>query len=238
MGRLIELNADVGEGGTDALIIPHVQRVSIACGGHAGDTASMRAALSLAREHGVVPGAHPGYPDPVNFGRKPMYAKPADLTRWIIEQTRHLQEVADAFGMELFHVKPHGALYNQAAADREIADAVIAAMRQLEDLALVALAGSPLVSWARDAGLSVLEEAFADRRYLSGGGLAPRSEPGAVIDEPDAVLAQARKIAAGEAFPSLDGGILRMRADTLCLHGEGPRAAELASVLGRGLRKD
>lgn len=238
MARLIELNADVGEGGADALVMPHVQRVSIACGGHAGDADSMRATLQLAKAHGVAAGAHPSYPDPVNFGRRAMAANAGDITRWVMEQTQALQSVADELGMQLFHVKPHGALYNRAAVDRETAGAVIAAMLELRGPALVALAGSPLVSWARAAGVAVLEEAFADRRYLASGGLAPRAMPGAVIDDPQEVRAQARKIAAGSALPTLDGGLLQLRADTLCLHGEGPRAAELARLLGEVLRRD
>lgn len=236
MGGLIELNADVGEGGPDALLMPHVQRVSIACGGHTGDAASMRAALLLARARGVAAGAHPGYPDPANFGRQPVPADPADVTRWVVEQTRALRTVADELEMRLFHVKPHGALYNRAAEDRETAGALIAAMLQLEELALVALAGSPLATWAREAGLHVLEEAFADRRYLASGRLAPRSLPGAVIESPDEVRAQAQKIAAGRALETVDGGVLQLRADTLCLHGEGPRAAELARLLSEALR--
>jgi UPF0271 protein len=236
MGGLIELNADVGEGGPDALLMPHVQRVSIACGGHAGDAASMRAALLLARAQGVAAGAHPAYPDPANFGRQPMPATPIDVTRWVVDQTRALQTVADELEMRLFHVKPHGALYNRAAEDRETAGALIDAMLQLEDLALVALAGSPLATWAREAGLHVLEEAFADRRYLASGRLAPRSLPGAVIESPDEVRAQAQKIAAGRALETVDGGVLQLRADTLCLHGEGPRAAELARLLSEALR--
>lgn len=237
MGRLIELNADVGEGGADALVIPHVQRVSIACGGHVGDIASMRATLHLARAHGVMAGAHPSYPDPANFGRQVMDAKPAEVMRWVVEQTLALQAVAAELEMELFHVKPHGALYSRAAVDEETARALIAAMQELEGMALVVLAGSPLAGWAKAAGLDVLEEAFADRRYLSSGGLAPRSQPGAVIENPDEVRAQAQKIAAGAALDTLDGGVLRVRADTLCLHGEGPRAAELARQLGEILRQ-
>ena len=238
MGGLIELNADVGEGGPDALLMPHVQRVSIACGGHVGDAVSMRAALVLARKHELMAGAHPSYPDAANFGRRAMTAKAVDLTRWVVEQTRALQAVAEELEMKLFHVKPHGALYNRAAVDKETALAVIGAMQELEGLALVALAGSPLVDWARAAGLNVLEEAFADRRYLSEGQLAPRSLPGAVIVDPDEVCAQAQKIAAGVAFNTLDGGLLQVRADTLCLHGEGPQAAELARLLSGGLRRD
>lgn len=236
MGRLIELNADIGEGGPDALLMPHVQRVSIACGGHVGDAASMRAALLLARQHGVMAGAHPSYPDPANFGREPMPAGPGEIARWVVEQTRALQAVAAELNMALFHVKPHGALYNRAAANEEIAQALIAALLELEGLALVALAGSPLVSWARAAGLEVLEEAFADRRYLQNGQLAPRRQPGAVIEDPAQALAQARAIALGWPVAAADGTALRLRADTLCLHGEGAQAAELARLLSGALQ--
>ncbi len=237
MECVIELNADVGEGGPDAEVVAHVHRVSIACGGHVGDAESMRATLLLAQTHGALAGAHPSYPDPANFGRKAMAAKPAELTRWIVQQTRALQAIADELEVRLFHVKPHGALYNRAATDRETGEAVIAAMRELEGLALVALAGSPLAGWAREAGIEVLEEAFADRRYLSSGALAPRSHPGAVIEEADEVRAQAQKIAAGLALETLDGGLLTLHADTLCLHGEGPRAAALARLLSEALRR-
>lgn len=235
MGRLIELNADVGEGGPDTLVMPHVQRVSIACGGHVGDAASMRAALALAARHGVKPGAHPSYPDPENFGRAVMSAGASDITRWVVSQTRALQSVAEELGMRLFHVKPHGALYNQAAHDELAARAVIDALLELGELDLVALAGSPLAGLARSAGLGVMEEAYADRRYLKSGRLAPRTQTGAVIEDPEMALAQGRMIALGEFIATLDGNSLKLRADTLCLHGEGPRAPEIARRLAEGL---
>lgn len=231
MAKLIELNADVGEGGPDALLMPYVSRVSIACGGHVGDADSMRAALLLAQSHGVLPGAHPGYPDAANFGRKAMAASAAQVRDWIIEQTHALQAVADGLGMRLFHVKPHGALYNRAAVDAETARGVLAALRELQGLALIALAGSPLVGWALAAGIPVLEEAFADRRYLGDGTLAPRGLPGAVIEDPAGVREQVARILAGEPVTTLDGGALLVHADTLCLHGEGPHAAEFARLV-------
>lgn len=237
MSCRIELNADIGEGGPDASLMPHVQRVSIACGGHAGDAASMRAALMLARQHGVMAGAHPAYPDPANFGRTPMPAKPGEITRWVLEQTRALQAVAAGLDMALFHVKPHGALYNRAAVDEETAQALIAAMLELEGAALVALAGSSLAGWARAAGLSVLEEAFADRRYLQDGSLAPRSLPGAVIEDPVQAAAQARAIALGQPVLAIDGTALKLKADTLCLHGEGPQAVKFAEEIRAVLRE-
>ncbi len=235
MARLIELNADVGEGGEDALIIPHVQRVSIACGGHTGDTSSMRATLMLAKKQGILAGAHPSYPDTANFGRAAMEADPDEISRWVFDQTRSLQAVADDLGMSLFHVKPHGALYNQAAYDEETAQGVIEALLKLEGLALVVLAGSPLAALARGAGLTVLEEAFADRRYLQDGRLSPRSQVGAIIDEPEQAVAQARAIALGKPVSTLDQGSVMIKADTLCLHGEGPGAGELARLVSSSL---
>lgn len=231
----MELNADVGEGGADALVIPHVQRVSIACGGHVGDADSMRATLVLAREHGVLAGAHPSYPDPANFGRLAIEASSAEIRSWVVEQTRSLRDVAENLGVDLFHVKPHGALYNQAAHDREVAQGVIDALLELEGLALIALAGSPLVGWAREAGVNVLEEAFADRRYLKNGQLSSRTQAGAVIEERELAVAQALAIARGAPVLALGQAEIMIKADTLCLHGEGPEAAELARLIASGL---
>ena len=237
MRRLIELNADVGEGGQDGGILPHVQRASIACGGHVGDATSMRSALLLTKEYGVLSGAHPSYPDPANFGRLAIQAKPDAIRRWVVEQTRALQAEADKLGMSLFHVKPHGALYNQAAYDKHTAHAIIDAMLEFDDLALIALAKSPLATWAREAGLDVLEEAFADRRYLQDGRLCPRSQEGAVIEDAKEALTQAQAIARGQAIKTVDGSRILLKADTLCLHGEEPRAAELARLLAESLKR-
>lgn len=231
---MIELNADIGEGGADTLLMPYVDRVSIACGGHTGDAASMRAALWLAKEFGIKAGAHPSYPDPANFGRVNMQASPEEIARWVEEQTRGLMEVADDLNVELFHVKPHGALYNRAATHRETADAVIVAIKNT-GLALVALANSPLVGWAREAGLVVLEEAFADRRYLKNGQLAPRSQDGALLELPADVVEQALAIARGGPIMTLDDGNLLLHADTLCLHGDAPGAAGRAEVVAHAL---
>ena len=230
----MELNADIGEGGPDALLMPYVQRVSIACGGHTGDLSSMRRALQLAKQHGVLAGAHPGYPDRTHFGRKAMTATADQITNWVASQVSALQSVAGAQGMELFHVKPHGALYHQAAFDQETALGVIAAMKG-SPLALVALAGAPLVGWARAAGLMVLEEAFADRRYLADGQLSSRNLPGAVIESAQEAAEQAKAISLGAPVTALDGGAVRIKADTLCLHGDGSGADERARAVARAL---
>jgi UPF0271 protein len=235
VARLMELNADVGEGWDDKLIFSYVDRVSVACGGHAGDETSMRNTLLLARDMGVLAGAHPGYPDRENFGREPVAARPGEVRRWVAEQTRELMRLAEQAGTRLFHVKPHGALYSLAAQDEATGGEVIAALLDLGGLALLCLAGSPLAGRARSAGLGVLEEAFADRRYLADGRLAPRGRPGAVTDDPEVAADQARLIAGGEAITTLDGGELYLRADTLCLHGDREDAVEFARAIAAAL---
>lgn len=230
----MELNADIGEGGADALLLPYVRRVSIACGGHVGDANSMRTALLLVRQYGIKAGAHPSYPDPANFGRKPVAASADEIRVWVEQQTYSLMTQADALGLELFHVKPHGALYNCAATDRQTANGVIAAVKNLS-LTLIVLAGSPLARRAQEAGVAVLEEAFADRRYLLDGRLAPRTMPDAVIHNPADAAAQALAIAQGNLIRCLDGGERLVRADTLCLHGDGAGAVDRARAVAQAL---
>jgi UPF0271 protein len=235
MARLMELNADVGEGWDDEPIFCFVDRVSIACGGHAGDEKSMLAALLRARDMGVIPGAHPSYPDRESFGRNPVAAEAGSVRRWLAGQTHVLKRLAEQSGTRLFHVKPHGALYSVAAYDKAVAKEVIEAAQEIGGLALVCLAGSPLAGWARRAGLDVLEEAFADRRYLTDGSLAPRNQAGAVIDDPAEAAAQARRIAHGEPVAALGGGALRLKANTLCLHADKANALDFACAVASAL---
>lgn len=234
----LELNADIGEGWDDARLLPFVQRASIACGGHVGDAASMARALGLCARLGVRAGAHPGFPDRENFGRRALAAPAADIERWVVEQVGALHAIAARAGMALFHVKPHGALYNLAAHDAAVGQALAAAMSRFPGLALIALAGAPLVRLARARGIAVLEEAFADRRYLENGRLAPRSRAGAVIEDADEAATQARRIARGEAVPTLDGCPLVLRADTLCLHGDRDAAERYARAVHAALRAE
>ena len=234
----LELSADIGEGWDDGRLLPYVQRASIACGGHVGDAASMARALELCARLGVKAGAHPSFPDRENFGRATLAASAADIERWVVEQVAALQAVAAQAGIPLFHVKPHGALYNLAAHDASVGHALVAAMGGFPGLALIALAGSPLVQLAQARSIAVLEEAFADRRYLADGRLAPRSRPGAVIEDGDGAAAQARRIARGEAVATLDGGRLLVRADTLCLHGDRDAAERYARTVHAALQAD
>lgn len=234
----MELNADIGEGGDDAAIVPWVDRVSIACGGHVGDESTMARALELAGRVGVLTGAHPSYPDREGFGRAPMRAAQAQIAAWVEQQVAALAGVAVKLGVDLAHVKPHGALYNVAARDAGVARAIVDAVRGFDArLALIALAGSELVAQGRAGGLVVLEEAFADRCYHADGSLVSRGTPGALIADPARACVQALAIAEGREIVTLGGARLRLRVDTLCVHGDSPGAAAIAHAIARALNR-
>jgi UPF0271 protein len=229
---MIELNADIGEGCDDAALATYVQRVSIACGGHVGDAASMRAALLLAAEHGLMVGAHPSYPDRESFGRRVLAASPDEIARWVTEQTEALAEQAAILGMQLAHVKPHGALYNVAARDERVAHAVAYAVAAFDaGLILVGLAGSRLPAAGEAAGLGVLHEGFADRRYAPDGSLVSRETPGAVLTDPAHAAAQALRLALRQPLSAYPQGSVEIAADTLCLHSDTPSAHHIARAV-------
>lgn len=232
----IDLNADVGEGHDDLPIFSLVTSVNVACGAHAGDEATMDRCVREAARLGVVVGAHPGYPDREGLGRRATGMAPDELRRSLIEQINALARVAEGHGVRLAHVKPHGALYNQAADDHAVAEVVAEAVRAADpSLRLVGLAGSVLLAVASDAGLVVAAEAFADRRYLSGGRLAPRERAGALIVDPVEAASQALALATGEAIATLDGDELTVSAETICLHADTPGAVEIARAIRRAL---
>ncbi len=230
----IDLNADVGEGaGFDGELVPLVSSVNIACGAHAGDLDTMRATVALALRHGAAIGAHPGFPDREYFGRRELPVTPADAAELVVGQARLLQGVASGLGARVGHVKLHGALYNMAARDRGLADAVADAVSRVSrdsggPWTLVALAGSELLRAGRARGLPVAAEAFADRAYARDGSLVARSEPGAVIADADAAARQALRIARDGSVRAADGTFVAVEADTLCIHGDSPRAPALA----------
>jgi UPF0271 protein len=235
---MIELNADIGEGWDDASLMPYLARVSIACGGHTGDAASMVAALRLAAKFGVAVGAHPGYPDRAGFGRRALAASGDDIAGWVTQQTEMLAEQAARLGLRLAHVKPHGALYNAAAGDPDVARAIARAVAAFDSgLLLVGLAGSQLIAAGHAAGLAVLNEAFADRRYLASGWLVSRETDAALIVDPVAAAEQARVLAQGGAIESLGGGMVRIRADTICLHSDTPGALNIARAVHAALNR-
>jgi UPF0271 protein len=235
---VIELNADIGEGYDDAGLMPYLDRVSIASGGHTGDAASMTAALRLAAEHGVRVGAHPSYPDRVQFGRRVLAASADEIAVWVTQQTEALAEQAARLGLRLVHVKPHGALYNVAALDMTVAQAIAGAVVALDPaLVLVGLAGSRLIAAGQAAGLAVLNEAFADRRYQANGQLVSRETPGALIVDSAAAAEQARALAVGGPVGTFGGGAVRIRADTICLHSDTPNALNIARAVHAALNR-
>jgi len=236
----IDFNCDLGEGcGDDAAIIPLITSASIACGGHAGDEATMRTTLRLCREHGVAAGAHPGYPDREHFGRRELAMAPEQVRTFVHEQVARLAEVAADEGVRLSHVKPHGALYNAAARDRAVAQAVAAAVAALDPaLVLFGLSGSQLTAAGEAAGLQVAHEVFAERRYEADGSLTPRHREDATIDDLDEAIAQVRGFVRDGSVPARTGERIALRADTLCLHGDRPDAARFAKAIHDALLAD
>jgi UPF0271 protein len=231
----IDLNSDLGESlgawtmGDDAAMLSIVSSANVACGFHAGDAAGILKTLRAAAERGVAVGAHVAYPDLAGFGRRNMDVASADLQADVVYQIGALQGLAKVAGTRVRYVKPHGALYNTIAHDRRQAGDVIAAVRAIDPtLVLVALAGAPLVAWAREAGLTVVAEAFADRAYTPEGTLVSRREPGSVLHDPDAVAARMLRLAQEGVVEAIDGSTVRVQADSICVHGDSPGAVAMA----------
>jgi UPF0271 protein len=237
--KQMDLNADLGESfgawtlGDDARLVEHLTSANLACGFHAGDFRVMEATVALCRDAGVAVGAQPGYPDLLGFGRRPMPFEPSEVESLVRYQIGALEAFCRAAGVEMQHVKPHGALYNQAAADPALARAIAAAVAGFSrDLALFGLASSDSMrSAATDAGLRFIPEAFADRRYLPDGSLEPRTEEGSVIHDPEAAAAQARMIATEGAVVAVDGSRVSISAESICCHGDTPGAVVIAAAV-------
>lgn len=233
--KYIDLNSDLGESygqwnmGDDAAILPVVSSANVACGFHAGSPAGILATLNAARVNGVAVGAHVAYPDLVGFGRRNMDIASDELTADVIYQIGALQGLARAAGTRVRYVKPHGALYNTIAHDSRQALAVIAAIKAVEPaLPLVVLAGSPLAQLARDEGLTVIAEAFADRAYHADGTLVSRREPGAVLHDPKRVAERMLELITKGGLASVEGQFTRIDADSICVHGDSPGAIDMA----------
>ncbi len=221
----IDLNADLGEGcGDDEALLGIVTSANIASGGHAGDVRTMETTVRAAIRHGVAIGAHPSYPDRAGFGRLQMERTPNEIFDDVLEQTRALATVADAQGARLRHVKAHGALYNVAARDRDVADAISRAVVAFDpELAIVGLAGGAQLLSARVHGLRAIAEVFADRGYRPDGSLIARGQPGALIDDVDTAVAQALALARAGT------------GQTICIHGDGPHALAFARAIRAAL---
>ncbi len=224
----IDLNCDLGEGaGHDAELMPLITSANIACGAHAGDEATMRAIVALAQQHGVAIGAHPGFADRANFGRTELPLGVGEIHDLVFTQVRKLKALGP-----VRHVKPHGALYNMAAREIAVARAVVDAIYEVDpELILFGLANSQLVAVADACGLPVANEVFADRTYQADGSLTPRSRPDALITDEAAAVAQALRMVREGKVRATDGTDVLIRADTICLHGDGPHPVAFARRL-------
>jgi len=239
----IDLNCDIGESygawsmGQDAQVMPWITSANIACGFHAGDFSTMQQTVALAKQHAVAIGAHVSLPDLQGFGRREMKVAPNEAYALTLYQIGALHAFAHAAGTRVAHVKPHGALYNMAARDRALADAIARAVHDFDpQLILIGLANSELPRAGQALGLRVAHEAFADRRYESQGSLTPRREPGAVIEDLNSAVTQAVKIVTKGKVDIRTGGMLELHADTICVHGDRPDAASFAQRLHETLK--
>ena len=241
----IDLNSDLGESfgpwamGDDAAMLEVMTSANIACGFHAGDPAGLLTVLEEAARRGVAVGAHVGYRDLVGFGRRNMEHTSAELMADTIYQIGALQGLARAAGTRVSYVKPHGALYNTIARDARQAGAVIAAIKSIDpSLVLMALAGAPVVDWARAAGLRVVCEAFADRAYNPDGSLVSRAEAGAVLHDPDLIARRMTKLATGGSIRAIEGSEIAVEAQSICVHGDTPAAVGIARALRDALLRE
>jgi UPF0271 protein len=242
--KRVDLNCDMGEvpeaitDGTQESLMPSLTSVNIACGGHAGDSRTMKATIEQALRWNLDVGAHPGYPDRANFGRLELKLPPEMISGSVFEQVRALAELAAECGARVTHVKPHGALYNQAAANRVVARAIADGVaRWNRDVALLGLAGSLMLDVFREAGVRVFAEAFADRRYEADGTLRSRRFEDALIRDPAEAGQQALRIAERGTVLACDGTEIVANAQTICIHGDTPGAPIIAAAVAKTLRQ-
>jgi UPF0271 protein len=238
----IDLNSDVGESfgnwtfGDDAQIIASTSSVNVACGFHAGDPNTIRATCAAAKQAGVVIGAHPGYRDLAGFGRRFVDVEPKELTNDVIYQIGALQALARAEGADVQYVKPHGALYNTIARHPEQAEAVVQAILSVDpSLPLMVLPDSQIQKAAQLAGLRTVAEAFADRAYNPDGSLVSRTKPGAVLKNREQVVEQSVRLATRQEIQAIDGSVLHVEAQSICLHGDTPGAVAMAAAIKAAL---
>jgi UPF0271 protein len=241
--KSIDLNCDMGElpeaiaDGSQESLMPSLTSVNIACGGHAGDERTMKTTIEQALRWKLALGAHPGYPDRANFGRMELQIPAEAIADSVFEQVRALAGVAARYGVSLAHVKPHGALYNQAAGNRVLAEAIAKGVaRWRRDVVLMGLAGSQMLEVFREAGFSVAAEAFADRRYEPDGTLRSRKFDDALIRNPEEAGRQALSIVQRGTVIACDGSEVPIKAQTICIHGDTPGAPEIAAAVARILR--
>ncbi len=241
----IDLNCDMGEGfgswpmGNDALLMQYITSANIACGFHAGDPVIMRQTVRLALKYHIAIGAHPGFSDLQGFGRREIKMSPEEVFAMTLYQIGALQAIVRAEGGVLHHVKPHGALYNMAAKDRKLADAIAHATQQLgTDLVLYGLCGSALIEAGKAIGLRTAGEVFADRTYQDDGSLTPRSRPDALIDDTAKAVAQSMQMVRQQSVVSVNGKKINLDAETICLHGDGVHALEFATAIHAAFKEN
>lgn len=239
MPKSIDLNCDMGEGfDSDASIMPLISSVNIACGYHAGDEQTIRNTIGLALEYGVAIGAHPSYPDRSRFGRGEMQLSTNELHKIIIEQVRLVRSIAIEMGAKLHHVKPHGALYNTAAKDTNTARTIAAAICEIDpELFLYGLPNCESSRAASVVGLQYANEVFSDRTYTDEGQLTPRNNDNALINDEADALTQVLMMVCDEKVQSTSGKIISVKADTICIHGDGPHAFVFAKKIRQTLEK-
>lgn len=238
--QTIDLNCDLGEGLTnDALLMPWISSANIACGYHAGDIDSMQKTITLAIEHQVAIGAHPGFADKTNFGRTELRLPLNEIFDLVTEQVWQLQQMAKQMGGSLQHVKPHGALYNMSARDALLANTIAKAVYTIDhNLVLFGLSGSLSISEAEKIGLPTASEVFADRTYQPDGSLTPRSQPGALIESTEQCLQQVLEMIQQQTVTATNQKSVPIKAQTLCLHGDGEQAVVFAQLIYRALENN
>lgn len=245
MSERIDLNCDMGESfgawrmGRDAELMDYVSSVNIACGFHAGDPTVIRKTVETAIKKGVTVGAHPSFPDLQGFGRREMKLAPEEIFDIVLYQVAAVKGVCESLGIKLHHVKPHGALYNQAARDKTMAKAVARAVKAVDqNLIFYGLSGSFLISEADRIGLKTASEVFADRTYASDGTLTPRTDANALIKDPGRAVAQVLQIIKEQAVTTVSGEKVSLKAETVCIHGDGENALEFAKTIKENLLKN
>lgn len=235
----MDINCDLGEGlANDAQIMPYISSCNIACGGHAGDKNLMKTTVLLAKKHNVKIGAHPSFVDRENFGRKEMYVPKSKLIDQIINQISKLKEITEKEGVALHHVKPHGALYNIASNNEEVAMSVIEAVQSFDDsLILYVPFRSLIANELKRKNLPFYYETFADRMYLGDLSLMSRNETGAVIENPKRVIKRVKQLIDLSTIKTLQGKTIKIQSDTICVHGDNPNAVEIVKSLYKLIRE-
>jgi len=238
--RTIDLNCDMGEGcGNDAVLLEYVSSANIACGFHAGDKDTMRRTAELALAKGAAIGAHPSFPDRENFGRTNMNLSADEVVDIVSEQITATKSVCQELGAILNHVKPHGALYNMAAKDASLAEAIARAVKNLDaDLIVYGLSSSHLITEAQKLGLKTASEVFADRTYTAEGTLTPRSQANALIKDADESINQVVQMINKGVVTATNGDDVAINAETVCIHGDGPHAVEFARAIRTRLEQE